>query len=89
MNNRAALTGFFAVSFLALVIANDIGCRHRSIVVHQDFVALQHDGSAGRERPVDVVPGDLIPRWANVVRALDICKGSGVQQPYLDTVLGE
>ncbi len=35
------------------------------------------------------VRGDRNTSYANVVRALDICKGSGVQQPFLDTVLGE
>lgn len=34
------------------------------------------------------VRGDRATAYANVVRVLDICKGAGVQEPYLDTVLG-
>lgn len=33
------------------------------------------------------VRGDRSTAWAHIVRALDICKGCGIQQPYLDTVL--
>lgn len=35
------------------------------------------------------VRGDRSTAYANIVRVLDICKSEGVQQPYLDTVLGE
>lgn len=31
--------------------------------------------------------GDRATAYENVVRVLDICKSSGIQQPYLDTVL--
>lgn len=33
------------------------------------------------------VRGDQNTAYANIIRVLDICKGSGIQQPYLDTVL--
>jgi biopolymer transport protein ExbD len=33
------------------------------------------------------VRGDRGTVYANVVRVLDICKTSGIQEPYLDTVL--
>jgi biopolymer transport protein ExbD len=33
------------------------------------------------------VRGDRRTAYENIVRVLDICKGSGVQEPYLDTVL--
>jgi biopolymer transport protein ExbD len=33
------------------------------------------------------VRGDRSTAYSNVVRVLDICKGSGIQEPYLDTVL--
>jgi biopolymer transport protein ExbD len=33
------------------------------------------------------VRGDRGTVYGHVVRVLDICKGSGVQEPYLDTVL--
>jgi biopolymer transport protein ExbD len=35
------------------------------------------------------VRGDRRTAYANVVRVLDVCKGGGVQEPYLDTVLTE
>ncbi|MHC5024324.1 MAG: ExbD/TolR family protein [Planctomycetota bacterium] len=33
------------------------------------------------------VRGDRNTAYANVVRVLDVCKGSGIQEPYLDTVI--
>ncbi|MBU0716938.1 MAG: biopolymer transporter ExbD [Planctomycetes bacterium] len=33
------------------------------------------------------VRGDRGTAYANVVQVLDICKGAGIQEPYLDTVL--
>lgn len=33
------------------------------------------------------VRGDRTASYGNVVRVLDICKGAGIQEPYLDTVL--
>jgi len=33
------------------------------------------------------VRGDRDTAYANIVLVLDICKGSGIQEPYLDTVL--
>lgn len=35
------------------------------------------------------VRGDRNAAYAAVVRALDVCKSAGVQEPYLDTVLQE
>ena len=35
------------------------------------------------------VRGDRGTAYANVVRVLDIAKASGIQEPYLDTVLSE
>lgn len=44
--------------------------------------------SANPEQKV-TVRGDRRTAYANVVRVLDTCKGGGIQQPYLDTVLVE
>ena len=33
------------------------------------------------------VRGDRGTAYANVVTVLDICKGAGIQEPYLDTIL--
>ncbi|GMU82123.1 MAG: biopolymer transporter ExbD [Planctomycetota bacterium] len=35
------------------------------------------------------VRGDRTTAYENVVRVLDLCKASGIQQPYLDTILGQ
>ncbi len=35
------------------------------------------------------VRGDKSTAYSNVVRVLDICKHSGIQEPYLDTVMEE
>ncbi len=44
---------------------------------------------AGNPEQKVTVRGDRATAYANVVRVLDICKGAGVQEPYLDTVIGE
>jgi len=33
------------------------------------------------------IRGDRTTPYANIVTVLDICKGAGIQEPYLDTVL--
>lgn len=35
------------------------------------------------------VRGDRNTAYANVVRVLDICKSSGIQEPFLDTVIDQ
>jgi len=35
------------------------------------------------------IRGDRGTAYANVVAVLDVCKGAGIQEPYLDTVLSE
>ena len=49
--------------------------------------ALVRDAVAlNREQKV-TVRGDRATAYNNVVRVLDVCKSSGIQEPYLDTVL--
>lgn len=43
---------------------------------------------SGNPQQKVTVRGDRTTAYANVVKALDICKGAGIQEPYLDTVLG-
>ena len=45
------------------------------------------DAVAGNPEQKVTVRGDRHTAYANVVRVLDVCKGAGVQEPYLDTVL--
>lgn len=35
------------------------------------------------------IRGDRATPYANVVGVLDVCKKNGIQEPYLDTILGE
>ncbi len=42
---------------------------------------------AGNPDQKVTVRGDRDTAYANVVAVLDICKGAGIQEPYLDTVV--
>ncbi len=46
-------------------------------------------GSAVASNPEQkvTVRGDRGTAYANIISVLDICKGAGIQEPYLDTVL--
>lgn len=48
---------------------------------------IQEAVAANPEQKV-TVRGDRGTAYANVVNVLDICKGAGIQEPYLDTVAG-
>ncbi len=52
-----------------------------------DLRALVEDAVAANPDQKVTVRGDRDTVYANIVRVLDICKGSGVQEPYLDTVV--
>lgn len=49
--------------------------------------ALVSQAVAANPEQKVTVRGDRATAYANVVRVLDICKGSGIQEPYLETVL--
>ena len=51
--------------------------------------ALVGEAVAANPEQKVTVRGDRATRYDNVVRVLDICKGAGIQEPYLDTVVGE
>ncbi|MCK6485047.1 MAG: biopolymer transporter ExbD [Phycisphaerae bacterium] len=48
-----------------------------------------HQAVASNPEQKVSVRGDRATPWANVVRVLDVCKKNGIQEPYLDTILGE
>ncbi len=52
-----------------------------------DLRALVEDAVAANPDQKVTVRGDRDTAYANIVRVLDIFKGSGVQEPYLDTVV--
>ncbi len=53
-----------------------------------ELQALVEEMIANHPQQKVTVRGDRATAYANIVRVLDICKGAGVQEPYLDTVLG-
>lgn len=55
----------------------------------EDLQTMIADAVAVNPEQKVTVRGDRGTPYGNVVRVLDICKGSGVQEPYIDTVLEE
>ncbi len=54
----------------------------------EDLRVLVRDAVAANPQQKVTVRGDRHTAYANIVRVLDICKGNGIQEPYLDTVVG-
>jgi len=52
-----------------------------------DLKTLVQEAVAGNPDQKVTVRGDKSTAYANVVRVLDVCKGAGIQEPYLDTIL--
>ena len=57
--------------------------------VADDLRTLVQDAVAVNPQQKVTVRGDRSTAYANIVRVLDICKHSGIQEPFLDTVAGE
>ena len=55
----------------------------------QDLTALIQAAVARNLEQKVTVRGDRNVAYGYVVQVLDICKASGIQEPYLDTVIGE
>ena len=87
---QAAFAGPISTSLREIIVNVDVD---GNIIVSgrtispQDLQALIEEAVAGNSQQKVTVRGDHRTAYANVVRVLDICKGSGVQEPYLDTVL--
>ena len=54
-----------------------------------DLQALVTQAVTNNPQQKVTVRGDRASAYANIVAVLDICKSAGIQEPYLDTVLGE
>lgn len=52
----------------------------------EDLQIIISDAVALNPEQKITVRGDQNTAYSNIIRVLDICKGSGVQEPYLDTV---
>ncbi len=89
---QAAFAGPISTSLREIIVNVDVD---GNIIVSgrtispQDLQALIEEAVAGNSQQKVTVRGDHRTAYANVVRVLDICKGSGIQEPYLDTVLTE
>jgi biopolymer transport protein ExbD len=55
----------------------------------EDLKSMIEQAVATNPEQKVTVRGDRGTAYGNVVRVLDICKGSGIQEPYVDTVLEE
>jgi biopolymer transport protein ExbD len=55
----------------------------------EDLQSMIEQAVATNPEQKVTVRGDRGTPYGNVVRVLDICKGGGIQEPYLDTVLEE
>ncbi len=53
----------------------------------EDLRKLISEAVAGNPEQKVTVRGDRATAYANIVRVLDVCKGAGIQEPYLDTVI--
>jgi len=89
---QAAFAGPISTSLREIIINVDVD---GNIIVSgrtispQDLQVLIEEAVATNPGQKVTVRGDRRTAYANVVRVLDICKGSGIQEPYLDTVLTE
>ncbi len=52
-----------------------------------DLRTMVKEAVAANPEQKVTVRGDRTTAYANIVAVLDICKGAGIQEPYLDTVL--
>jgi biopolymer transport protein ExbD len=53
----------------------------------EDLRTLVTEAVAGNPEQKVTVRGDRATAYANIIRVLDVCKGAGIQEPYLDTVI--
>jgi len=56
-------------------------------VTADDLRGMVRDAVANNPDQKVTVRGDREASYGNVVTVLDVCKGAGIQEPYLDTVL--
>lgn len=57
------------------------------VIKGEDLQSMVAGAVAQNPEQKVTVRGDRRTAYANIVTVLDICKGAGIQEPYLDTVL--
>ncbi len=86
---EASFTGPISTALREIIINVD---SDGSIIVSgrtielDDLRAMIEQAVEGNPDQKVTLRGDRDTAYANIVRVLDICKGAGVQEPYLDTV---
>jgi len=87
----AASGGPISAALRELVVNIDAGGRvfvgGRQLEDTELRAVIAEAAAANPEQKV-TVRGDRTTPYANVVSVLDVCKGSGIQEPFLDTMLG-
>ncbi len=58
-------------------------------IAPETVATMIKDAVAANPQQKVTVRGDRAAAYQHIVRVLDICKQSGIQQPYLDTVLAK
>ncbi len=61
-----------------------VGGRNVSV---EDLQVIVSEAVAGNPDQKVTVRGDRHAAYAHIVSVLDVCKGAGIQEPYLDTVV--
>ncbi|HYE03092.1 MAG TPA: biopolymer transporter ExbD [Phycisphaerales bacterium] len=56
------------------------------VVTAEELDALVRTAALGNPDQKVSVRGDRTAPYANVAAVLDVCKGAGIQQPYLETI---
>ncbi len=86
---EAAFTGPISTALREIIINVD---ADGSIIVSgrtiepDDLRAIVEQAVEANPDQKVTLRGDRDTAYANIIRVLDICKGAGVQEPYLDTV---
>ncbi len=81
------------ISAMLKEIVVNVDAEGRTIVsgraiAAEDLRTMVKEAVAANPEQKVTVRGDRTTAYANIVAVLDICKGCGIQEPYLDTVLG-
>jgi biopolymer transport protein ExbD len=86
---HAAASGPISAAMREIVInvtaEGKIDLSGRTVTPEELGAAIRAAVAANPEQKVSV-RGDRTTPYANIATVLDVCKGSGIQQPYLETI---
>lgn len=86
---QAAASGPLSTALREIII--NVDAEGRAIVAakpisDEDLAAMIREAAARNPDQKVSVRGDRTTAYANIARVLDICKGAGIAQPYLETI---